>query len=121
MNQTLDRVWLTRASTRLAVVLTAWVMLFSLVMPSALAFSVTDSGTKYCDPSQYVPATRAYSTAKTEHFPPGSGYDVFYNGSSWKVTRAIANQGDDGGFWLVEVTGGSLSDLETYGYCSWAQ
>ncbi len=78
--------------------------------------AVWKTGTKYCSP-QFTPATRAYSSGTTEHLPPGSGYRRFENGAEMRVTRWYAF-GDDGGSWMVIVTGGALDDPGTYAYCS---
>lgn len=86
-----------------------------LVAVPALA-GVTDSGTKYCSGDD-TPWTRAYSTGYTEHYPPGNGYDDFYNGPTWRTTFHHASSGSPGGFWVVE-TNGSLNDPGTYAYCS---
>lgn len=75
---------------------------------------VSKDGTKYCASSQ-TPATRAYSTGYTEHFPPGGGY-ASYNLTSWRVTYGSKPSGGGGGFWFVQTTG-SLSNSGTYAYC----
>jgi len=92
-------------------VLIVALLVLALAAP-ALAL-VSESGYKYCN--GYIPYSRAYSTGTTEHFPPGSGYGIYYNGSSWKVTTQWSSSGD--GFWFVQ-TNGSLNDPGTYAVCS---
>ena len=104
---------------RRAIVMLVAGMMFSFQAALPALAGVTKSGYKYCNPATQTPASRALSYRFTEHFPPGSGYKAFnITGTAEKVTRAYSNLGDDGGFWFVEVTGGSLNDPGTYAYCS---
>ncbi|GGL39232.1 hypothetical protein GCM10012283_22160 [Phycicoccus endophyticus] len=86
----------------------------TLLVPAAAQASVGKSGTKNCTANQ-TGVSRAYSTGTTEHYPPDTGYGVFYNGSTWKVTAKNATSGG-GGFWFVE-TNGSIGNSGTYAYC----
>lgn len=76
--------------------------------------AVTESGTKICTQNQ-TGVSRSYSTGTTEHYPPDTGYAVFYNGGSWLVKTRAASAGG-GGFWFVS-TNGNLNDAGTYAYC----
>ena len=77
--------------------------------------SVTKTGTRYCGTYELA-RSYGYSTGFTEHYPPGSGYKAFSNGSTWKSTDAFSSNGG-GGFWFVETTG-SLNDPKTYAVCT---
>lgn len=101
-------------SRRISAGLAALMLLAAMALP-ALAV-VSKSGTKYCS-SGYTPYSRSYSTGFTRHFPPGSGYAAFNNGSTWTVRLALAPVGTSGGFWFVD-TNGSLNDPGTYAGCS---
>lgn len=86
-----------------------------LAASAQVAFAaVSESGTKNCTRNQ-TGVSHGYSTGTTEHYPPGAGYGIFYNGTKWKNTQRSATVGG-GGFWFVE-TNGSLSDSGTYATC----
>lgn len=87
-------------------------LLFALQIPAYA--DVGKTGTKGCT-NNSTGVTRAVSSGQTEHFPPGGGYGVFYNGSSMRVTYTNSNK-SGGGWWRVYSTG-SLNDAGTYAYC----
>jgi len=92
-----------------------------MILMAALAIpvlaSVSKSGYHYCQ-VYYTPYSRSYSTGTTHHYPPGSGSHTFVNGSTWTVRKWYSNYGDDGGWWQVSVTEGSLNDPGTYAGCT---
>ena len=85
---------------------------FALQIPAHA--TVQKTGTKGCT-NNSTGVTRALSSNQTEHFPPGGGYRVFYNGSSMRVTSA--NSIRAGGGWWGVYSAGSLNDGGTYAYC----
>lgn len=90
-------------------------LLVSLSAVGSIAHAaVTKSGTKNCTTNQ-TGVSRALSSVTTEHYPPGAGYGVFYNGSTFKTTIKAASRGG-GGFWVV-ASNGTLSSPGTYAYC----
>lgn len=89
-------------------------IVMTLLVPAMAHASVSKSGTKNCTANQ-TGVSRAYSTGTTEHYPPDTGYGIFYNGGTWKATSKNATSGG-GGFWFVQ-TNGSLNDSGTYAYC----
>lgn len=104
----------TRIPRRTLVTVCIVAVVLAISLPALAA--VSKSGTKTC-PGRETPWTRAYSTQFTEHYPPGSGWGWFDNGSSWKVTRLSAPMHSNGGYWIVE-TNGALDNPGTYAYCS---
>lgn len=77
---------------------------------------VVKSGTKNCSINQ-IPFSQSLSTGFTEHYPPGSKYAAWNNFANWLVRTKVSNPGTHGGFWWVEVTGGSLNDPGTFASC----
>lgn len=84
----------------------------SLAMPT---LAVTQDGYKYCT-INYTPETLAYTTGTTEHYPPGSGYKLYQNGTTWKHTHWWATSSGGGGFWFVE-TNLRMDGPGTYATC----
>jgi hypothetical protein len=103
---------------RIAKVATALAITAGLMSALTLSAAATvyDFGTKFCT-ANHTPYTRSYSTGFTEHYPPGTGYHAWNNGSTWTVRKWYANGPGGGGDWLVAVTGGSLDDPGTYAGC----
>ncbi len=101
---------------RRSVVAVVMALTLVLVFATAVAATVTKSGTRTCA-TNYTPYSRSYSTGFTEHFPPGSGYYSWNNGSTWIVRKRYADHAGGGGWWEVAVTSGSLSDSGTYAGC----
>lgn len=88
----------------------------AITLTATVTATVSETGYKYCS-TNYTPCSRSYSTGYTEHFPPGSGYNDWNNGSNWIVRKWYADHSGGGGWWGVYVTGGSLSDPGTYAGC----
>jgi hypothetical protein len=101
---------------RRSIVAVVMALTLLLALATAAAAYVYKDGTKTCG-ANYTPYSRSYSTGFTEHFPPGSGYYSWNNGSTWIVRKRYANQPGGGGWWEVKVTSGSLNDPGTYAGC----
>lgn len=70
-------------------------IVMTLLVPAMAHASVSKSGTKNCTANQ-TGVSRAYSTGTTEHYPPDTGYGIFYNGGTWKATSKNATSGGAG-------------------------
>lgn len=75
---------------------------------------VTESGTRGCS-SNETGRSHSDTTGFTEHYPPGSGYKAFSNGSTRLDRRAYAD-GTGGGFWFV-TTNRAMWNAGTYAVC----
>jgi len=80
----------------------------------AASANVWTGGTQNCTTNQ-TGVTRAYTTGATEHYPPGGGYGIFYNGGSYAVTLKSSTSAG-GGTWAV-TTDGIMVAAGTYAYC----
>lgn len=94
-------------------VVAAVVLIMALAVP--VLATVWDGGVVYCEDFE-TGYSRSYSTGLTEHWPPGTGYAWWNNGTQWRVRIAYGAQGFDGE-WAVAVTNGSLSDPGTWAGC----
>ena len=100
---------------RLTVLVTVILLVMAIATP---AFgTVWDMGWKYCGDN--LVGIRSDSTGTTKHQvsnPYFYNTGLWYNGGTWHVRLSTTNHFDV--FWVVRVDGGSLSDPQTYGYCT---
>jgi hypothetical protein len=90
----------------------AGAMLGGLAAPAHAGPS--EDGTRSCGQNQ-TGRTHSDTTGFTEHYPPGTGYKAFSNGSTRQDRQAYANS-NGGGFWFVE-TSGAMWNAGTYAVC----
>lgn len=86
----------------------------SVLAAGTASGAVNVSGSKSCGANQ-TGKSYAYSTGRTEHYPPGGGYGIFRNGINWRDSSQLADV-TRGGSWHV-VSAGSLNATATYAKC----
>lgn len=94
--------------------LVAGTTLGAVLASTAPAHAAYEGGDRFCGPNQ-TGRSHSDTTGFTEHYPPGSGYKAFANGSTRMQRQAFANS-VAGGEWAV-YTPQTMWTPGTYAVC----